>query len=104
MSNNYKKTQKNYSASGTSLANLNSMGANYLTQTYGVEKITKKDFECIDVQVINTIFLGQIISPYKIQIKKRFSRCWKIFLYFFYNFWKFFSIFVLFFPKKRLGF
>ena len=76
------------------------MGANYLTQKYGVEKITKKEFECIDVQFFNSISLGQAVSTHGIQISQRWSRCWRIFLYFFYNFWTFLSICLLF-PKKK---
>ena len=99
-----KRLQKDSTASGASFINLNSMGANYLTQKYGVEKITKKGFECIDVQLFNTIILGQIISPHKIHIIQRCFRCWKNISVFFFIIFEHFVVILLFFPKKKLGF
>ena len=59
------KIQKDSSASEISFENLNSMGTNFLTQKYGVEKISQR-FECIDVQLFDIIFLGQIFSLHRI--------------------------------------
>ena len=62
------KIKKNFPASEESLINLNFMGANYLTQKYGVEQLNINALKVFLNYQSNTIFLGQIIIPHGIQI------------------------------------